>query len=275
MPDGMSPPCQSAGQRECLPAPLRRLRIREMLVRREAVAIPDLARQFQVSAMTIRRDLDQLEQDGELRRTHGGAMATERMSFEFNFHQRRQTHHKQKQAIAREAARLITPDLRIIIDNGTTTLELALEIKERQNLTVITPSVAVAAALQGSDGIHTILLGGSLRRGRSDLTGSLTEQNLDLFAADIVFQGADGIDTEGWIYNEDMQLARVDQKMRERAAQTWILVDSSKIGQTSLIRSGQLHNTDGLITDECIPLEILAAFREQAIHVIVAKAGAC
>jgi len=254
-----------------VPSPARKGRIRKLLLQHETVSIPKLATSFGVSEMTVRRDLDELEREGEARRTHGGAVAAERMSFEFNFHQRRLSYQRQKQAIAREAARLIQPDQRLIIDNGTTTLELALEIKDRGGVTVITPSLAVASALQFSEGIHTILLGGSLRRGRPDLTGGLTEFTLDLFAADLVFQGADGIDREGWIYNEDVQLARVDQKMRERGAKTFILCDSTKLGRTALIRGGHLRNVAGLITDDGIALDLLASWREMDLNVIVVK----
>jgi DeoR/GlpR family transcriptional regulator of sugar metabolism len=229
---------------------VRKARIREMLMKQELVSITDLAVMLKVSEMTIRRDLDELERGGEVRRTHGGAVASERMSFEFNFHQRRQTRQLQKMAIAAEAAKLIQPGQRLIIDNGTTTLELALALKDIENLTVITPSLAVASALQYSETIQTFLLGGLLRRGRPDLTGGLTEHTLDMFAADIAFQGADGIDREGWQYIEDVQLACVDQKICLRAQRTYILADSQKIGKTALIRSGHLKERAGLITDD-------------------------
>ena len=255
-------------------AHVRKARIREMLLQHEGVSIPKLAKVFGVSEMTVRRDLDELERGGEARRTHGGAVAAERMSFEFNFHQRRLSYQRQKQAIAREGARLVQPGQRLIIDNGTTTLELALEIKDQSDLTVITPSLAVASALQFSEGIHTILLGGSLRQGRPDLTGGVTEFMLDLFAVDLVFQGADGIDRDGGIYNEDVQLARVDQKMRERGTKTIILCDSTKMGKTALIRAGHLREVAGLITDDGISQEILSAFREMGINVTVAKVSA-
>jgi DeoR/GlpR family transcriptional regulator of sugar metabolism len=129
----------------------------------------------------------------------------------------------------------------------------------------------VAAALQGSERIHTILLGCSLRRGRPDLIGGLTEQNLEYFSADIVFQGADAIDAEGWIYNEDVQLASVDQKMRQRAERTWILTDSGKLGRTALVRGGHLRETAGLITDAGITPSMRAALRDMGVRLIVAK----
>jgi DeoR/GlpR family transcriptional regulator of sugar metabolism len=270
MSNGTFIPIQADAANGRMPAQLRRVRIREMLARREAVAIPDLSTLFQVSEMTIRRDLDQLEQDGELRRTHGGAIATERVSFELNFHMRRLAQSARKQAIAREAARLVQPGQHIMIDNGTTTLELALTIKDYENLTIITPSLAVASALQYSDRIETILLGGVLRRGQPDLTGGVTEYTLDLFSADLVFQGADGIDRDGCIYTADVQLARVDQRMRQHATRSIILADSLKFGKRELVRSGSLTSVSTLITDDAIDPALLTHYRNMGVEVLVA-----
>ena len=127
--------------------------------------------------------------------------------------------------------------------------------------------------LQFSDDIQTILLGGVLRRGSPDLTGGVTEHCLDLFAADIVFQGADGIGTDGALYTSDLRLARVDAKMRSRASRTYILADSSKIGRTALARNGSLHMVEALVTDDQIDKRVLREFRSQGINVIIARTG--
>ena len=201
-------------------SPDTRLRkIRQILLNKQRVDIAELAESFGVSEITVRRDLEKLEQHGLLQRTIGGAIPAERMAFDFNFAQRRQTRQKEKQAIVREALKVIQPGHRLILDTGTTTLELAYLLKDLRDVTVITPSLAVASVLQFSRNIQTILLGGIFRQGSADLTGSVTEDNLDMFAVDIVFQGADGIGLDGTLYNADLRLARVDQKMRQRAAE--------------------------------------------------------
>lgn len=252
-------------------ASLRKMRIREQVMRSDEVSIPDLAVHFGVSEMTIRRDLIGLEREGQVHRTHGGAIASERMAFEFDFRERRLEHQEEKCAIAREAAKLVRPGQRLMLDTGTTTLELAQELKNMSGLTIITPSLAVASALQFSEGIQTILLGGILRKGRPDLTGAVTSHTLDLFAADIVFQGADAIDLNGWIYNEDMVLARVDQKMREQTNCTVILADSSKIGKVALMRSANLSDIDRLVTDSKLPAEAQAALAKLGVKLTLAK----
>ena len=182
----------------------RQAAIGEILQSRQEVSILELAEMFGVSQMTVRRDLDKLEQAGRVRRTHGGAMPAERMVFEFDFVNRRQANRRAKRAIAREALNRVQPGHRIILDTGTTTLELAHLLREHDDLTVITPSLAVASQLQFSEGIQLVLLGGIVRKGSPDLTGPVAEAVLDMFAVDVAFQGADGIDLDGAVYTNDM-----------------------------------------------------------------------
>ena len=246
-------------------------RIGDMLQAGEEVTIPELAVRFGVSEMTIRRDLDKLADSGMVRRTHGGAVSTEKMAFEFDFAARRQSHHAAKLAIAAAAAEFVQAGQRIILDTGTTTLELAHLLKDRTDLTVITPSLAVASELQFSDGIQTILLGGAVRKGRPDLTGIVAEAVLDMFSADIAFQGADGIGDDGALYTADMQVAAVDKKIRSRAKKTYVLADSSKIGETALTRHGFLHEVAGLITDSGISSKDKKRFEKLGATVMVVK----
>ncbi len=230
----------------------RQFGIGDLLQNEKEVAIRELAERFGVSEMTIRRDLDRLARGGKVRRTHGGAVATERMVFEFDFVARRQSNRRAKQAIAAEAVRLIRPGDRLILDTGTTTLELAHLLKNIGDLTVLTPSLAVASELQFFEGIETVLLGGVVRRGRADLTGMVTEAVLDMFMVDIAFQGADGIGADGALYTADIQISKVDRKIREQAERTYVLADSSKIGKTALTRHGFVQQVDALITDDGI-----------------------
>ncbi|OPZ08720.1 MAG: Glycerol-3-phosphate regulon repressor [candidate division BRC1 bacterium ADurb.BinA292] len=232
-----------------IPVDARRARIRELLFECETLSVPDLARHFDVSEMTIRRDLDSLAGAGQVRRVHGGALVSERMSFEFDFHERRLRQLPQKQAIAAVAASLIEPGDTLFLDTGTTTLELAQRLKDAAQLTVITTSLAVAATLQFAASVRTILLGGEIRRGSADTSGALTEYLLERLTARVAMVGAEGIDLEGNFYDADPQLARVAVMMRERSDRTYILCDSRKIGQRALVRSGHLSEVDALITD--------------------------
>jgi DeoR/GlpR family transcriptional regulator of sugar metabolism len=249
----------------------RQAAIRELLRKETSLGIPGLAEQFGVSEMTVRRDLDRLEEGGKVRRTHGGAVVSERMAFEFDFAARRRAHQAQKQAIAKRAVALVRPGQRLIIDSGTTGLELACRLTAFDRLTVITPSLAVASALQFAKGVETVLLGGIVRRGSPDLTGIVTETLLDLFAVDIAFQGADAIGNDGAMYTGDLRVANVDRAIRNRADRTFILADSSKIGRTALYRHGFVYEADGWITDAGISRTNRMAFQKMGATLMVAQ----
>jgi DeoR/GlpR family transcriptional regulator of sugar metabolism len=232
-----------------LPSAARQAIIRDRFAQQPSVSIAELAQEFTVSEMTIRRDLDALQDKAQIQRTHGGAVLTERMMFEFDYRERRERNRAEKCAIAAEARKLVQPGQRVILDNGTTTLELAALLQDGQNLTVITPSLAVASELQHAAGVEVVLLGGILREGSPDLTGPVTEHSLEMFAVDIAFQGADAIGDDGAIYNSDLRLARVDKMMRRIARRSIILADHTKLGRTELGRSGTLADIDTFITD--------------------------
>ncbi len=248
----------------------RENQIRQLLQQQHEVSIGRLAQMFSVSTMTVRRDLDRLEYSGQVRRTHGGAVLTDRMAFEFNYANRRRVNQAAKRAIASEAVRFVKPGDRVILDAGTTTLELAHLLKDYRKLTVLTPSLAVASELQFSEGIETVLLGGVIRRGRADLTGLVTETVLGMFAVDIAFQGADAIGPDGAMYTADMRSSRVDQKIRKRASRTYIVADSSKFGKTALAQHGFVQQVDALITDNRITAEQRKGFERIGANIIIA-----
>lgn len=246
----------------------RQASIRDRFAKQPGVTISELAAEYAVSEMTIRRDLTALEASSQVRRTHGGAVLTERMMIEFNYRDKRQMNRAEKCAIAAEARKLVLPGQRIVLDNGTTTLELAVLLKDGRDLTVITPSLAVASELQHANGVEVILLGGILRHGSPDLTGPVTQHCLDLFSADITFQGADAIGVDGSIYNRDLRQVRVDKGMRRIANRCCILADHTKIGKTELARTGSLADVDIFITDKAVPAATLKRFRRTGAEVI-------
>lgn len=253
-----------------LPSAARQAIIRDRFSQQPGVSISELAGEFKVSEMTIRRDLDALEGKSQIHRTHGGAVLTERMMFEFDYRERRERNRAEKCAIAGEARKLVKPGQRLILDNGTTTLELASLLQDGENLTVITPSLAVASELRHAKGVEVVLLGGILREGSPDLTGPVTEHCLEMFSADLAFQGADAIGEDGAMYNCDLRLARVDKTMRRIAARCCILADHTKIGRTELARSGTLADVDTFITDAAAPAALLKRFARLGVKVVIA-----
>jgi len=233
-----------------LPAAARRRAIREELAKESSITISDIAGRLKVSEMTIRRDLEKLEKDAQVRRTRGGAVLRERMVFEFKYQGRQRAQLAQKKAIAQEARQWVKSGDRLIIDTGSTALQFAASLKDLSDITIITPSLAVASEVQFCEGIRVILLGGVLHRGSPDLTGPVTEHCLDLFSADWLFQGAEAVGADGKVYNVDLQLGQVDRQMRKRAEKVCLIADSSKIGKTALVETGSLADFDLFITDE-------------------------
>ena len=254
-----------------LPSAARQAQIRESFADQPGVSISRLARKFGVSEMTIRRDLAALEAKSHIQRTHGGAILTERMILEFDYRERREKDRAAKRGIAARARQLVEPGQRLILDTGTTTLELACLLKDATDITVITPSLAVASELQHAAGVEVILLGGVIRRGSPDLTGPLTEHCLETFAADLAIQGADGIGLDGSIYNSDLRLARVDKLMRQISKRSCVLADHGKIGITALARSGSLADVEIFITDTGAPADVLSRFTKLGTKVLTAK----
>lgn len=251
-----------------LPSAARRAQIRVQLATRAGISVAALAREFGVSEMTIRRDLAALEAGSQVQRTHGGAMLTERMMLEFDYRDRRELNRPCKRAIAAEARKLVKPGQRLILDTGTTTLELASLLQDAEDLTVITPSLAVASELQHTPGVEVILLGGAIREGSPDLTGPVTEHCLELLAADIAFQGADAIGLDGSLYNTDLRLAKVDALMRRRSTRSCLMADHTKIGRTELARCGSMRDVDIFITDSGAPRPVLARYARLGAKVV-------
>jgi len=251
----------------------RQSQVIELLNTRGECSVDFLARRLQVSGMTIRRDLQELAAAGRLIRTHGGATPAQRVSFEFQFLNRTRQNQEAKIAIAAAAAELVHDGESVMIDSGTTTLALAVRLKERKDLTIITTSLPIASELQFCPNVQVLLLGGLLRHGAPDLAGPLTETNLEHLRADVAFLGADAIDNEGYAYNNSIEVGRMLTKMAASAKRTFAVADSSKLGRTALMRYGSITGWEGLITDEGIQKNVAADLKRAGVRVIKANNG--
>ena len=172
-----------------------------------------------------------------------------RVTFEFHFRSRQQKNLPKKRAIAAAALKYVRPGESLILDTGTTTLELARQLAGRRKVKVITTSLSVVSALQFDPEIEIIILGGHLRDEAPDLHGPLTEQNLELFKADLAFVGADAIDADGSIYSNDLRVLTIDRKMAQVSQRLIVLADSSKLERTALCRVFSRQDYQLLITD--------------------------
>jgi len=249
----------------------RQREIYEWIARSGEVSIQDLVDRFDVSGMTVRRDLQALADQGKVIRTHGGAAMADRVSFEFEFLNRVKQNQSAKEAIAVLAAAEVQDGQSVMLDSGTTTRELAKRLRGRQRLTVITSSLPIAAELQYDQQIEVLLLGGRLRASSPDLAGALTESNLETLRADVAFLGADAVDSQGNAYQQSPEVARLLSKMAASAARVYVVADSSKLGRTALWRFGRLEDWSALVTDAGADRATLAALKRAGVRVLAAR----
>lgn len=226
----------------------RQQQILEQLRLQREVSVPALAGRFQVSPLTIRRDLDALAREGALTRTHGGAVCSQSSVVEFAFLDRAQDRTAEKLAIAKHLASVVQPGMTIVLDTGTTTLEVARAIAGIPRLRVLTSSLAIASALHAYDNIDLVLLGGSVRHHSPDLSGPLTEENLKQFQTELAILGADAVSSEG-LYTSDLGIARISQAMMACARERWLVIDSSKFSRRSFVKFADWSAITHLVTD--------------------------
>ena len=212
-------------------------------------SIETLCGRFDVSEMTIRRDLSELEKEGLLIRTHGGAILKEAAFFEMSFAAKASQFIAEKKRIAERAARFVQDGDRIIIDSGTTTGHFARLLKDRR-LTVVTNALNVATDL--IDGPQTDLhfCGGALRRGIVAAVGQAAARFFESVRCDRLFLGLEGIDETGTMTVPDVEEALVKQTMMRAAQEVFVLADHSKLGRNSLGVIAGLGSVTALITGQ-------------------------
>ncbi|MCF6284222.1 MAG: DeoR/GlpR family DNA-binding transcription regulator [Candidatus Hydrogenedentes bacterium] len=253
-------------------ATTRRSAILERLSAVGEVFVIELASDFEVTPMTIRRDLEALEGERALTRTHGGAIFSKKSVAEFAFLERNRTSIEEKQAIARATAALVEPGMRIVIDTGTTTLEVARALGGIERLQVLTSSLAVASALHTHSNVSVVLLGGDVGKDSPDLNGSLTEDNLRKFRVPLAILRADVLDERG-LYTTDLGIARVSEAMIDVAEDTVLVADSRKFSRTSFVKFADWSQIGHLVTDRGVTRNHRVWLKDCVKDVRYAKGG--
>jgi len=249
----------------------RRRRILDLLNSNEHVTVSDLVETFGISAVTIRGDLDALDEQGGLVRSHGGAVRRLNPLQDYPIQVKEILHHGAKVRIAQAAARLIRSDQKIILDSGTTTAEIARQIKQSKfsSLTVITNALNIAMELANLPYVSVIMLGGMLRQMSYSLVGPHAEQILGDLNADHAFLGVDGLDPELGLSTPDVFEAKLNALMIRVSRQVTVVADSSKLGQRSLSVISRVENVDRVITDTKAPPDLVGAFRAHGVEVML------
>ncbi len=230
-------------------APRRLDNLREFIRGKGAVRIEEICDQLQVSPATVRRDLDQLESTGAIRRFHGGAMSVESRLEEPLFDDKASLAAREKHRIAEAALQFVAPDDTIYLDGGSTVLEFARLLRDRANITVVTNSLRAAHELAGR-GPRLILVGGELRRLSQTMVGPLTRLLLQDLHVDKAFMGTIGLTIEEGLTTTDPSEAFTKELVMSQARQVILLADSSKAGKVSFARAGQLEKVHTIVTDQ-------------------------
>lgn len=254
--------------RHCVTSRNRHARIVESLRATGVASVRDLAESLQVSESTIRRDLKQLDQDGELVRTYGGAALTMRQP-EAPFDVSAAKDRAMKERMAEQAAALVPDDSVVVLDIGTTTPLLARRLRGRP-VTVITSSLAVLDELRDDDTVRLVLLGGVLRRNFRSFVGSLTETAMRQVSADLVFLSCTGVRANGHVVDNMAVEAPIKQALIEAADQVVLLASEAKFPGSGSLRLCSLSDVDVLITTQGADPQTVQLCREAGGKVISA-----
>jgi DeoR/GlpR family transcriptional regulator of sugar metabolism len=250
-------------------APERWDRLRAMIRQNRIVRIEELCQELDVSPATVRRDLEQLEERGEIRRVHGGAVNVESRVEEPLFDAKTGIASREKQRIAQAALAYVKPSDTIYLDGGSTVLELARLLHDYANLTVVTNSLRAALELAGR-GPRLILVGGELRRLSQTVVGPLTRQLLQQLHIDTAFMGTIGLTADEGLTTTDPGEAFTKELVMSRADKVIVLADSSKAGKVAFAHSGNLDCVDMVIMDGRVSREFGKQLQEKGVKLVKA-----
>jgi DeoR/GlpR family transcriptional regulator of sugar metabolism len=242
----------------------RQDRIAELVLKQPFIAAKDLAERFDVSLMTIHRDLDELEAHGVLRKVRGGATPQASSLFESNVRYRLTVASEEKQALARAALLQIEPGQAVLIDESTTGLALARLLPARVPLTVITNSLSVMQELRSVRDIKLIVLGGDYWPRHEAFCGLACEAAVSALRADVLFMSSTAI-SGGVAYQPDQDMAIAKRAMIAAAGRRVLLVDHSKFGRVALHRLAPLTAFDLVMTDDGIDAAGLRQLQEAQV----------
>src|SRR3984893_4193329 len=249
----------------------RRHRIVELLREHGKVTVEALAARFVTSAVTIRTDLATLEAGGALERTHGGALLRQDDDDQ-PINVKRTLHHAEKVRIAKAAVALIQDGETVILDSGTTTAEIAKQIRklEVHSINVITNALNIAALLADVPAVRLIMPGGILRPESNSLSGHMAEAALADLQADRLFLGADGLDPERGVMTPHLPEALLNARMIAISRQVIAVADSSKLMRRNISLIARVEQLHMLITDSSADSAVVEELRRRGVEVLLA-----
>ena len=247
----------------------RQKRIQRLLQERGVVKVTDLSSMLGVSEITIRRDLDVLERNGDLERTHGGAVYNQRMRIEPRYAQKDAIHREEKEAIGRAAAKLVEAGDTLLINSGSTTKQVIRSLK-MSKARIITSNLGAVIEAQESE-MELILIGGLLRSQSNSLVGSLATLSLQQVYGSKAFIGVDGLSVKYGLTTPILEEAEIAREMIRRTPGPVIVVaDHSKLSVVSNFMTAPIDQVDMLVTDQGLSNELREELEKIGIKVIIA-----
>ncbi len=240
-------------------------RVAEYVQSKSRASVAELCNLFQISESTARRDLRELENRGILKRSHGGALYLQAVSFEPTFSEKEDKYKAEKECIAKKAAELIEDGDTLIIDSGTTTQYLGAELSRFRDITVVTNSINLIQRLSAFPNINIVSTGGALRANTMALAGPMAEASLERIRVDKAFIGTNGLNMEAGLTTPNIIEASIKQKMIGVSDQVYIMADHSKIGRVSFAKFGNITDINACITGDAISKELKAELERNSV----------
>jgi DeoR/GlpR family transcriptional regulator of sugar metabolism len=251
------------------PTPERQKQILSLLSKQGRLGVSEIVEQFSISEATARRDLESLASEGKVQRVHGGAIAVEQAPPELPILERENEQTDEKIRIGRGAAELVSDNESVFLGSGTTVLELAKNLRDRKNLTVITNSLPVLNALAGLKEITVISLGGMLRDSEMSFIGHITELALAEIRVDKVVMGTRGISLEHGLTNDYLQETLTDRAILKVGREVIIAADHTKVNRVATVLLAPLNAIQTFVTDSPADKKFVTALKKKGIEVIV------
>ena len=244
-----------------------------LLETRDSVPVAELAELFSVSEVTVRSDLTTMAQKGLVARVRGGVRALNRGQSEVGFDLRLRLEVGRKSAIARAAAALVDEGEAVALDASTTAYYLALELRSKRELVVVTNGLLVATALADAPGITVLVTGGTLRLSAMSLVGDLGTDVLRTTRINKGFLGARGLSLERGLMDLNPDEVRIKQEMADACEQVYGILDGTKWHRSALLSFVAPDDLTGIVTDASAPDDEVSAWRSRDVEVITAYPG--
>lgn len=248
----------------------RRSRILELLEQHGDLSVNYLSGLFKVSEVTIRNDFSKLEEKGLLIRTRGGALKKMPVTYDLGLNQRINRQKDEKQRIGKKAMSFIKDNYTIVVDSGSTTLEVVKNLEGFKGIKLVTNSLAIANKVGDFKNLEVIVPGGIMRSEMRSLIGPMAERNLLNYYCDVAFLAVDGIDAAHGIYTPVIHEATLCRTMMEISDKVIVVCDSTKFLRKSFVKISSINRIDVIITDEGIPASEKKKLEEANIQVVIA-----